>query len=196
MRLLLAACVAAVLGIVPAASASQWYHDRERVTEGTVLEIPSGTGTKPLTLTIHKPKVAAVKIACVASGTTVFWNAPNVGHDEIRSIVFNCGGTAVTAPGGWAAELEGTSIPLIDVWHIDALEVEGYGMFAGALTPVAGDRDPGGKDNHGGVGDELDAFLFFDGAAKRGGALAGPDGATLTVSGYYRFDEGMTGELF
>lgn len=185
--LLLAAALVFCAALPAAASATttHWFYEREVIAEGVTREVP--TTSSKLEVVLKQPKLPAVKIPCEASGVNAFWNTPEGGRDETRSIAFTCTGATVTPFLPWTSTLLESEVPLYDEWAVSFdLEYEGVdrGVFTGTLQAKVGDVDPEGEKEEGGK-DELDNNLFFKGSTKLP-HLTAPNGNEVWLSGYDR----------
>jgi hypothetical protein len=188
VRRVIPAVVGALLVLPAGARATtQWFKEGTPITEGEIVEVAS-TGPK-VALNLTRPKQPTIKIACPISGRENFRNSPAGGLGETQAISFACPeGTSVTPILPWTSTLlESELPPLHDQWENVTLDLTyrgvDYGRFTGSIDTTVGDVDPQ-KDREKFKRDELDAYLVFHGGVKK--SLAGPNGAKLTISGFYR----------
>jgi hypothetical protein len=187
-----ASLLAALIFASTASATTQWFNNRVVIAEGTVVEVaPSGK----LQVTVKPPKVeTGIQIPCVANGIEAFWNTPEGGRDETRTIGFVCATTeacpepVVTPYLPWTSTLFESEPPLVDEWEGMSLEVAcgatNYGLFTGKLETTVGDVDPeGSPDSSEGAKDDIDDTVKFHGGLKR--ALIGPNGDLVWFTGTY-----------
>jgi hypothetical protein len=190
--LILAAAL--LLAPTPALAGTQWFYERNLIAEGEKVEVAASS--ERLTVVLKVPGQGAVKIPCLAKGVEAFWNTPESGRDETRSIAFSCSaapcGKATVRPLlPWSSTLLEGPRPLFDRWDNVALKLVcggvNYGIFTGSLEAKVGDVDPGTEPK-----DELDNNLTFKGGAEHPRLLA-PNGDTVWFTGFYRLGGNNTG---
>ena len=188
----------AVGAMMPSAACAntQWFYERQAIPEGETVEV--ATSSSKFALTLKLPRQAPVKIPCNAGGVEAFWNTPENGRDETRSIAFSCStascGRAVVTPLlPWTSTLLESAPPLVDMWEGVKLDLAcggvDYGAFTGSLEAKVGDVDPVGKR---GRKDDLDNTLTFRGGVNRP-LLLGPNGAELWFTGFDRLGDSSSG---
>ncbi|MEA2209804.1 MAG: hypothetical protein QOF54_2281 [Solirubrobacteraceae bacterium] len=177
----------ALLTMPATASAStRWFSERQPIAEGETVRVPVHGN---VTVTLKPAGQQGIKIPCTASGREAFWNTPQGGKDETRSLSFACssapcGAAAITPHLPWSSTLEESAI---DRWDGVALGVTcggtNYGTFTGSVQAKVGDVDPEAAASEGGI-DDLDNFVKFRGGIQ--GALVGANGALAWFTGGYR----------
>jgi hypothetical protein len=191
MRLVLAAVLIG-MALPASASATTWFYtptptaERLPIAEGVTIEVPLSSNPK-FTLVLKRPKVTPnAKMLCTASGTAAFWNTPEGGRDETRSLNLTCTGvegcpepTVTTMLLAWPSTLlESTVLPLLDRWEGMTFDVScagaDLGVFAGTMTAKVGDVDPESTKEKEGIGD-LDAQLVWNGSRENGLTAANGD---------------------
>jgi hypothetical protein len=195
-RIALAGLLGLAVAPATATASTQWLYtpsagaERLPIADGVTVEVPLSSG-KSSTLVLKAPGKTGVKIPCGVSGTGAFWNTPEGGRDETRSIRFTCAGVeacaepTVTPYLPWTSTLlESATLPLVDRWEGMALEVScagvDYGVFTGSVAARVGDVDPAGS----GPGDELDNLFSWHGTAKNG--VLAPNGDEVWLVGGLR----------
>jgi hypothetical protein len=185
------------LAVTPAAASAttRWYLERQPIAEGQTAEVLATS--KRLEVVLKVPKQTAVRIPCFAEGVEAFWNTPQGGKDQTRSISFACspapcGEATVTPRLPWSSTLLESTLPLYDRWEGVSLHLTcggtDYGMFSGLLQAKVGDVDPSGTPEK----DDVDNVMVWKGSVK-GAHLTAPSGAMVWFSGGYDLGNKATG---
>jgi hypothetical protein len=168
-----------------AASAStQWFYERQPIAQGTTVQVPLSSGPNFM-LVLKLPGQLGIRLPCTVSGVEAFWNTPEGGHDETRSISFACGEATVTPFLPWSSRLLETAVaPMSDSWEGVALDLSyggvDYGVFTGDIEAKVGDVDPVGAKVKEGLGD-LDNFVNWRGNPEN--SLLAPNGDQVWLVG-------------
>jgi hypothetical protein len=176
-----------------ASARTQWYYERHPMHIGETREVQAHSNIFKLGIMVP-PKHARTSLTCTVSGVEAFWDTPESGMDETKSIAFSCtascGVVSVTPYLPWTSILEpGEKWPLPDKWSNVRLGIRcgstNFGIFEGTLTPHSGDFDDQGTETVKSK-DEPDSFLSFQ---TRSGELVSANRGKLRFVGFYKFGE-------
>jgi hypothetical protein len=185
-----------------AGARTQWFYERHPIPVGETRQVQAHGNLKLAVTT--PPKHAKTTLTCAVSGVEAFWDTPESGMDETKSIAFSCsapcGAVTITPHLPWRSVLESGELwPLPDTWTGVRLGIScgsnDYGVFEGTLTPHSGDPDDQGTETSKSK-DDPDSFISF---RTRSGEFASSNGDKVKLVGYYKYgspkNEVVTGEL-